>query len=160
MPTIIAIHGPPAVGKSTITAELRKKLKNCAYVDRPNIKRGLKPIGRPISKKLSKKTSIAILKELIKLKKDVIVEEIAAADIKKKLKFALWWHDYKVHGFYLQCSVREAIERDKHRKKKPRANLVRKIHKEYPTLSEHETMINTEKTSIKESVKLILKSIR
>jgi adenylylsulfate kinase-like enzyme len=160
MPNIIAIHGPMAVGKSTITSLLRKKLRNYAYVDRPYIKRGLKPLGKESAKKISKDASYSIIRQITKLKKDMITEELSAKQIRNKIKNHIKKYNYKVHGFYLTCPVKEAKKREKTRAKKARPRLLEKIHKEYAAPDKHEQVINTDKLSAIQSVNLILKSIK
>lgn len=160
MPNLIILHGPPAAGKSTLTNVLREKLSTWPYVDRPNIKRGLKPLGREEAKKLSKEMSYTILKELMKLKKNIIVQEVNPSSVKKKLRYYLKKYNYQIFAFYIHCSVDEAIQRDKKRTKKTRAALIKKIHKEFTGPSEIETVIDTEKLSVSECIKIILKEIR
>ena len=76
MPKIITLHGPMAAGKSTITELLREKLPSFPYVDRPYIKRGLKPAGRKEALKISKEASYFIIEKLMELGKDIIVQEV------------------------------------------------------------------------------------
>ena len=160
MPKIILIHGSMAVGKSTITEQLRKKLPNFVYVDRPYIKRGLKPLGRELAKKLSKETSYDIIKKIMKLKEDIIVQEVNVISLKKKLKSYLKKYKYKIYAFHLICSLKEAKKRENKRTKKSRPRLLEKINKEFPLPSKSEIIINTEKLSVRQSVNFIIKKIK
>ena len=160
MPKLICIHGPMAVGKSTITEMLMKKLPNFSYVDRPNIKRGLKPAGRQNSLIISKQATYFIIKELMKIKKDIIVEEINPTSIKKKLNKYIKKNKYKIYSFYLLCSLNEAIKRDIKRSKKSRKNRVKQIHKEFESINKEGIFINTEKLTANQTLKLILKEIK
>jgi adenylylsulfate kinase-like enzyme len=160
MPNIILIHGPMAAGKSTITAELRKRLPDYAYVDRPYIKRGLKPLGRETAKKLSKAATYDIMREIMKLGRDMIVEELNPASTRKKLKHYLRTYDYEIHSFYLRCSIPKAMTRDKYRSKKHKPKLLRQIHEGYLEPDSLEQIIDTEKLSVRQAVNLILKSIK
>ena len=64
MKQLIIVHGPPSVGKSTLTGLLRKELSGYAYVDRPNIKRGLNPVGKDVARRLSKQVSYELIERL------------------------------------------------------------------------------------------------
>jgi adenylylsulfate kinase-like enzyme len=154
---IILIHGPMAAGKSTITEKLREKLPKYAYVDRPYIK-GLKPLGKELALKLSKKATYEIMKDIINLKKNMIVQEVNPVSLRKKLKNHL--KKYQVYAFYIKCSIKEAKKREKQRAKKARPKRLEEIHKKYAEPSKYETIIDTEKLSVKQSVDFILKSIR
>jgi len=160
MPKIILIHGSMAVGKSTITEKLMKKLPNFAYVDRPYIKRGLKPLGRELAKKLSKEASYDIIKQIMKLKKNIIVQEVNIVSLRKKLKSYLKKYNYKIYAFHLTCSLKEAKKREKNRTKKSRSRLLEKITKEFPPPSKFEIIIDTEKLSVRQAVDYIIKKIK
>ena len=160
MPKIITIHGPMAVGKSTITELLRKKLPDYVYVDRPYIKRGLKPLGKKLALKISKDASYDIIRQIMKLNRDIIVQEVSPVSLKKKLKHYLKRYKYEVYAFYLACSMAEAKKREKGRTKKARPRLLEEIHKAYSSPSKHEQVINTEKLSARRSVNFILRNIK
>ena len=86
MPKLINITGPIAVGKSTVCASLKKELKNYAFVDRAYLKEMLKPIGKPLAKKIADKTTIFIIKQLMKENKNILVHEQSIVILKEKLK--------------------------------------------------------------------------
>ena len=162
MPKIITIHGPMAVGKSTITTQLREKLPKYAYVDRPYIKRGLKPLGRELALKLSKEASYYLTRKIMRLGKNIILEEISPVSLRRKIKHSIFKkYNYQIYSFYLICSVNEAKRREKLRRnqKTPRPRLLERIHKEFPPPSKHEIVIDTEKLSANQAVKFILKKI-
>ena len=149
-----------SVGKSTITEQLRKFLPDYAYVDRPYIKRGLKPLGKPLAKKISKDASYDIIRQIMKLGKNMIVQEVSPVSLRKKIKHYLKRYKYKIYSFYIICSVAEAKRREKGRDKKPRPRLVEKIHKEFNEPSKYDQVINTEEFSVRQSVNFILKTIQ
>jgi len=160
MPKIIAIHGPMAAGKSTITEKIREKLPDHAYVDRPFIKRGLKPLGSKLALKISKAASFDILRQIMKLGKNVIIQEVSDESLRRKLKHYLRKYNYTLSVFYIKCSLKEAKKRDKGRQKKTRPKLVEQVHKDFAEPSKHEIVIDTEKLSVRQSVNLILKMIQ
>lgn len=160
MPKIIIIHGSMAVGKSTITEQLRKRLPNYAYVDRPYIKRGLMPLGRELAKKLSKDASYDIIRNIMKLGRDIIIQEVSILSFRKKLKHYLKRYKYEIHAFHLVCSLAEAKRREKGRTKKSKPRLLVKMHKDFPPPNKYETVVDTEKLSVRQSVNFILKNIK
>jgi len=158
MPKILNLNGPMAAGKTTITEILHKKLKTYSYVDRSHIKKKLKPSGRNNARKISKKASYLLIKELMKLKKNILTQEVNPTDLKKKLR--PYFKDYNLKSFYIYCKLDTAIKRDIKRTKKTRSHLVRIIHSRYNGPEKGEIPINTDEMSVKQSVDLILKEIR
>ncbi|MBI2667600.1 AAA family ATPase [Candidatus Woesearchaeota archaeon] len=160
MPKIVNLHGVMASGKSTIVEILNKKLKNYSYVDRAYIKKMLKPAGRENARKISKKATFLIIKELMKLKKNILVQELNPIDLKRKLRPYFKKFNYKLISFHLYCSLNTSLKRDKSRTKKTRGDLVRKTHYLYSKPEKIDFQINTDKLKINESVGLIIKKIK
>ncbi len=160
MPTIINIHGPMAAGKSTLTKLMREHFKDYAYVDRPNLKKGLQPLGKPLAKALSKDAVYFVVKQLMKQGNNIILEEINPESLKKKLRYYFKKYNYTLHSFYVQCSVEEAMKRDILRSNKNRSDRVKEIHAQMKGPTQCDTLLNTEKMSVVECLKLILKQIK
>ncbi|MBU0907899.1 MAG: AAA family ATPase [Nanoarchaeota archaeon] len=158
MPTLINIHGPIASGKSTTCDALRKKLKDFAFVDHAYIKRMLSPIGRTNAKKIFGEATIFILKELMKLRKDILVQERNPIKLKKRLKTFL--KGYHVHSFYLSCSLNEALRRDKSREKRPSPAKKIKENHQMSKPTKHDVIIDTEKYPLEKITNIILKQIK
>ncbi len=161
MKNIITIQGPVAAGKSTITRILRTKLNTYSYVDRPFIKRGLRPAGKQLSLKLSKRTSYFLIKELVKVEQDIIVEEVNPESMKKNMGETFFKeHNYKIISFFISCSVETAIKRDSLREAKTLGEEgVQRIHKKYVQPAGYEIVINTENASVEECVSKMLSRI-
>lgn len=158
MPKLITIHGPVGAGKSTLTEQLRKRLPTYSYVDRPFIKRGLKPAGRKNALKLSKKASYFLIKELVKLKQDIIVQEVSSENLKAHFPTGFFpKNKYTIVPFYIKCSVETSIKRDLDRPAKIVGEKgVRKIHEEYLSPLKTEIIIDTDKLSVKKAIKKMI----
>lgn len=154
MPNIITIHGPVGAGKSTLTETLREKLPTYSYVDRPFIKRGLKPAGRKEALNLSKDASYFLIEKLVLLNQDIIVQEVNPESMKRKIGTDFFKkHNYRIISFFISCSVDTAIKRDLQRKAKTVGEEgVRKIHSEYVTPAVDEVVIDTEIMSVDECI--------
>ncbi|MBN1275652.1 AAA family ATPase [Candidatus Woesearchaeota archaeon] len=162
MGTIINLHGPPGVGKSTLSTILREKLPDYAYVDRPYIKRGLKPAGKELAKRLSKQAAYFLIGELIKEEKDVITEEINPKSLYNRFGQDYFKeHGYEVHSFRLTCPVEVAIRRDLERSAKTIGEeQMRAYHEEYGEAQPYETVIDTSKHGIDECIGIIMQKIK
>ena len=160
MPTIINIHGPMAAGKSTLTRLMRENFKTYAYVDRPNIKKGLDPLGKPISRALSKDAVYFIVKQFMKQGYNIILEEINPESLKKKLRYYFKKYHYTLHSFYVHCSVEEAMKRDVQRSNKNRSERVKEIHAQMKGPTSLDIFFDTEKMNIDECMNLMMKKIQ
>ena len=166
--TIIAINGLMCAGKTTICKALSERLKDYIHVDRAYLKNTmLKPLwlhDRQLARYLSKKATIDIIQGLMPHGYNIIVQELRLTQIEKHFGRLIKKHNYRVKGFYLECSVEEAIKRDIVRKTRVttnhRAPLVRRLHKEYPGHDAGGIVINTEKTTLPKTIALILKEIQ
>ncbi len=161
MNRIITIHGPAGAGKSTLTKILRDKLPTYSYVDRPIIKRGLKPAGRKEALRLSKEASYFLIKGLVALKQDIIVQEVTPVSMNKKIGEGFFRdNDYEVVSFYLKCSIETAIQRDQERDAKTVGEEgMHRIHKEYIVPAHHEIIIDTEKMSVEGCIDLMMSKL-
>ena len=167
MKLLININGPMAIGKSTLTTKIWRHLKNWPFVDRPMIKRGLKPLGGALSKEISKKATYEIIKDLMKIDETpgIIVAELDPEIINKKIGKEMKKYGYKLLPFRLICSVKEAEKREIQRQKergglKPILSHLRKIHSEFKHPHNFEVIIDTEKNSVDKSFKLMKKTIK
>lgn len=158
MNKIITIHGPACGGKSTLTQVLREKLPSYSYVDRPYIKRGLKPVGKKEALRLSKEASYFLIKELLHLNQNIIVEEVNPESLKNKIGEDLFkTHNYKIISFFMYCSIDTAIQRDHERNAKTIGEeKLREINLNYTSPASYEIVINTEKKGVDECISEML----
>ncbi len=157
MPNLILIHGPIASGKSTLCKQLLKQLKGYAFVDRAYLKQMLKPCGKQDAKIIANKTTMFMVEELMKLKKNILVQEQSRSNLKKVTnKFGV---NYGVYSVYLTYDLKKAIKRDRLRKKK--AGDIKTIKKNYQKIKPdvNDVVIDTGKNGINQCIKKILLSI-
>ena len=157
MKTLINLTGPIAVGKTTMMNLLRKELKDYIFVDRAHMKDMLKPLEKKYRKKIADESALYVTKELMKRKKNILIYEQNTSDLKRKLRN--FSKGYKIYGFFLKCNVELAIKRDMKREKKsgdPEA--IKEMHARVKP-SKQDVIIDTEKLTKKETLKIILKSI-
>ncbi|MBN1386593.1 dephospho-CoA kinase [Candidatus Woesearchaeota archaeon] len=159
MPKLLNITGPMAAGKSTIADILYKKLKSYAFIDRAYIKKHLQRAGKQNAKRIAKEAVHMMAKELMKLKQNILVQEMNAESLKKKLGLHMKRYGYTLHSFFLHCSVDTALKRDHMRSGKRRPGIVKRIHG-YVKPTKHDVIINTEENTMEQTVNRILKEIR
>lgn len=159
MPQLINIHGPLASGKSTLTTLLRKKL-HYIHVDRPFLKKALKPLGKPLAKRISREIAYLIIKGFMKLKKNIIVQEMSPTGLKNRLHSEMKKYHYTFYSFCLSCSLKTALKRNKLRKKRATDIHVKKLHKEFSGPEKEDVVIHTEQVSPQQAVDLIMKRIQ
>lgn len=162
-PTILIIHGPMASGKSTVTNELDKLLKDYHFVDRAHIKNVMlkKLEDRELAKELSKKATFLTMKGLMKKKVNIMLQEMRTPQIKKHFRKEIKKYGYRIKSFYLECHVETAKKRDLQRQKRfVRPEVVAEMHKKHGYADKEDTVINTEKHSVKETVMKIMKELK
>jgi len=157
MSKLILIDGPTASGKSSTCYALRKKLKNFAFVDREAIKRLLKHSGRNDARILANKTVDFLIKNLMQLNKNILVQERNSDDLKKTIK--KYGRKYKIYSFHLKCSLDEAVKRDIKRGDNTRFSIIKRDHLLSLT-KEKDIIIDTEKNNLNKTVKIILNLIK
>lgn len=157
MPKLILIHGPIASGKTTITQQLLTKLKDYAFIDRAYIKDMLKPSGKNDAKIIADKVVILALQELMKLNKNILVQERNTDEL--RIPINNYGKKYNIYSFYLECSLDEAIKRDQLRIKK--SGNINQINDSYNKVkpNKDDIIINTQNNSINKCVQDILRKI-
>lgn len=162
MKHLVIVHGPPGVGKSTLTGLLREQLQEYAYVDRPYIKRGLKPAGKDVARRLSKEASYLLISRLVELGKDIIAEEVDPESVFKNIGERFFSeHGYTLIPFRLTCTVEAAIKRDIERDAKTIGEEgVREMHAGYAVIKPYEVVIDTEKNGVEDCLAMMLRRIR
>lgn len=158
MPNLIMISGPIASGKSTICEQLLKQLKNYAFVNRAYLKDMLKPIGKTEAKEVANKATIFITRELMKLNKNILVQERNSQNLQYIVK--KYGKKFDIYSFYLTCSLLKGIKRDSLRSK--RSGDIKQITESYKTIKPqiNDTIIDTEKNSVEGCVNTVLSRIQ
>jgi len=157
MPKLILIDGPVASGKTTTCYALKDKLKDYAFVDREIIKRLLKHSGKQDAKVITDKTINFIVAELMKLNKNILIQEKNPKDLEKIIK--KYGKKYQIYSFYLKCSLNEAIKRDRERGDNTEISIIKREY-EFSPPKEKEIIIDTEKNNLNKTLKMILDSIK
>jgi len=162
MYNIITIHGPIGAGKSTLTEMLRERLPSYSYVDRPFIKKGLKPAGKKEAKRLSREASYFLIRELVGMSQNIIVQEVNPEIMKRSFGEDFFEkHDYRLISFFVSCSVETAIKRDIERKTGTAGEeRVREIHSQFYKPAPYEIVIDTEKMSVDECIAKMMAEIK
>lgn len=156
-PKLILIHGPIATGKTTTCYSLRHKIKGYAFVDLEALKRMLKKSGKEDAKIIAKKAVAFLVEELMKLKKNIIVQERSRKDLNKAIK--KYGKNYKIYSFFLKCNLKEAIRRDKERGDNTAPEIVKHSHEKIsPQYAD--IIIYTDKLSLDKTLEIISKSIK
>jgi predicted ABC-type ATPase len=145
-------------GKSTLVAELRKKLPTYAYVDRPNIKRGLKPIGNELARKIARTASFAAVGELIDFNVDMLLEELSPESLMRRFRDKIRENKYTLHSFYLNIGLETSLKRDLERSGKDHSVNVIDVYQRAKHTS-YDTVLDTERLSKEECLKAILSSL-
>lgn len=149
-----------ASGKSTTIKALAEKLDNFIFIDREHLKHlVLKNLERDKRVKISKRILYFLMKEIMKLKKNLLIQETSESDMKKHLRNYINQFHYKIMVFYLDCSVNTAIKRDLKRSNKRRSNTVKEIHNKIRP-EKGDIIINTEYNSSKDVLKVIRYNIK
>ena len=155
MPKLILIHGPIASGKSTLSRALLKKLKGFAFVDRAYMKRMLKPIGKPDAKAITNKAVKLIVEELMKLGKDILVQEQSRTSLKTVIN--KYGKNYKIFSFFLKCDLKKSIKRAELREKTTTSKESITAMYERIKPEPKDIILDTGKNSINECVNIIIK---
>ena len=164
-PVLISIHGPMAVGKSTICSHLYNKLKDYVFVDKAYIKdtmlKRLKKTDREKAKEIANKVTVYMLEQVIPLQKHILLQEMRYFTIQKHVGDLLKKNNYRVVSFYLECSVEEAKKRDFVRiNGQSRPGLIEEMHAKHGFKDPQDIVINTEENDVEQTVSLILREIK
>jgi predicted ABC-type ATPase len=155
MPKLIIIHGPTCVGKSTLSHGVFKKLKGFAFVDRAYIKSMLRPCGNPGAKNVIRKATHLMVRELMKLKKDILIQEQSRSSL--KLIIDRYGKDYEIISFFLTSDLKTSIQRAKSREKKFWGSKKITAMHERIKPEPKDIIIDTKKNSISKCINIVLK---
>jgi len=167
---LVLISGLITAGKTTSSHELIKVLPGWVFIDIWKIKEMFEPLALKDRTKLidiSKEAVLTITKKVMKdLGTNIILQEAKSDYIKKKLGKEIKKYNYEVYSFFLKNNFKDAIKRDKRREKEtlgiPKNGWSEKDWEEKAKTKtlKGDIAINTSEKSLKDVVKIMLKSIK
>lgn len=160
-PTILIIRGPMAAGKSTVCRLLDEKLSDFLFLDRAHIKDTMlkKATDRTLARKLSKDVIYQMMRELMPLKLNLLLQEHSVPSVTKWLGDLVEKYNYQIVSIYLSCDVETAIKRDWKRCGKTRVNLVKELHL-HSKPDKEDIQINTDTHRLEEVVHMIMHELK
>jgi len=116
-PKFVVLRGRPTSGKSTAFDNLKKKkeLSGWVFIDHPKIKSMFNGLPDKEKKEIQKKALFGLVKEVMKNKKNIIMEETSRKNLEKNIGNYLKKYGYKVIIFQFTVSTKRAYNRDKTR---------------------------------------------
>lgn len=166
---LVILRGRPTSGKSTAfhTLKKRNELKNWIFVDFCNIKETLgETLNNEDRKKYGKQFLFAILKEAMKTKKNILIEEMSEKSLQKYISYHLKKNNYQIITFQFTVSTETAYKRDIQRSKdkwhpKMGKKWVDEMHKHHDeNIDSKGIMIDTNKLSKKKVIEYILDNLK
>jgi predicted kinase len=164
-PKLVILRGKPTSGKSTAFQSLKgkKKFKEWVLIDHPALKRWFEHIK---DKELRKKALFAVLKEAMKEKKNILLEEMSEKTIKKYINYHIKKYNYQIITFQFAISLKEAYKRDVKRAKEKwhpfmGKKEIKKMHKMHDNRFDPSAiLVDCNKLNKKQVVEFILKRLR
>ena len=170
-PKLVLLKGGATTGKSTAfrnLKELRKtKMKEWVFIDHPELKGFFHYLKD--KRELQKKALFSLMKQVMKTKKNIILEEMSAKTVRKYTKYFLKKYNYKIITFEFRLgdiktaykrNVQRIKNKDSHHKKTLSEKFVLDNHEYHKkTFEEGSIIINTTKLSKKQVVNFILNKL-
>ncbi|MEK6951695.1 MAG: hypothetical protein AABX29_01645 [Nanoarchaeota archaeon] len=118
-PRLVLLKGKPTAGKSTAWYTLRKMkiMKDWLFIDVAHMKGQFANLDDETRKTLGKKLLFFTLKQVMPLKKDIIIEEMSEKTIRKYINPIIKKYKYKIITFYFEVSLETAYKRNIQRAK-------------------------------------------
>jgi len=169
-PIIAILKGPMASGKSTAFANLRKhpKMKNWVFVEFSAVKDIFAGLGDEKRRKFGNQALLAILKNVMKTKRNILLEEFSQRSLRKYLNHHIKKYNYELITFQLEAELQHThhrnIQRSKARGVKPQTKKQMKenilhhtvLRKPHPDA----ILVNTSELNQKQTVNFILKQLK
>jgi len=113
-PRLIILRGKPTAGKTTAFHNLEKdeRMKDFIFVDFSSIKNKFEKFPDEQRRKLGKELLFKTLREIIPLKKDILIEEMSKETINKYLGENIKKYGYKITVFQFEISIETAYKRN------------------------------------------------
>ncbi len=167
-PKFVVLRGRPTSGKSTAFDNLKKKkeLSGWVFIDHPKIKSMFNGLEEDVKKSLQKKALFGLIKEVLKSKRNIIMEETSRETLKKNVGNFLKKYDYKVIVFQFTVSTKRAYNRNVKRVDDPKhthntpLNLdkLNKMHDE--RFDKDAILVDTDKLGKRKVVEYILERLK
>jgi len=164
----VILRGKVATGKTTALNNLRKSrsMRDWVIIDHGEIKHWFDCLTDEEKKPLRKEVLFNILKTVIKTKKNILMDEMSADTIKKKLGPSIRKFGYEIIVFQFTAHVNSSIKRESDRMKvqglKPLGEKwVKKMHKWHEEREDPKgILVDCDKLDKKGVVRFILKELR
>ena len=164
-PKLVLLKGRPTSGKSTAFHNLkkRKEMKGWIFIDFCNIKEILgETLGDEDRKKYSKAFLFVLLKEAMKIGKNIILEEMSEETLRKYIDSSIKRRGYEIITFQFTVRTKTAYKRDVQRAKdkwhpkmgKKWVDEIHKLHDE--TASPEGIIVDTNKLGKRKVIEFIL----
>ena len=154
----IIIRGPAGTGKSEISNQLKQDIPNLIHLDIDIFKHILSKESSNVRSEIAHNVGSFFLKQLIKNKFNIVVEEIFREGYYLEVIRLLEKSRYKVIKIFLTASKEVLINRDKKRTKNKGVEIISKLQKEIIPLKE-DLIIDTTDKSIKEIKSIIIRKL-
>ena len=115
---IVLLRGKPTAGKSTAFHNLLsdKRMDNWVFIDHPGIKNIFHEFENETKKRFGKHTLFYAIKQLLPLKKDIILEEMSRETLMSNLGKEIKKYKYKIIVFQFEISFKTALKRSEERR--------------------------------------------
>lgn len=168
-PKFVILRGKPTSGKLTAFRNLKKKkeMKNWIFIDHPRVKRMVENLKD--HREVSKKLLFGMVKEAIKTKKNIIMEETSRSTLKKYTGNYINKYKYKVIIFQFTILKKSAYKRDVQRIKEKECIHVKELGKDFidyihkyhdKNFDPKGILIDTNKLGKRQVVDLILEKLK
>lgn len=169
---IVLLKGGAATGKSTAFRGLRelkeREFKEWVFIDHPELKSWFNYLEE--KREIQKRGLFALMKEIMKRQKCILLEEMSAETINKYLRRHIIKYNYKIITFgFITDNINETYKRDvlrvknkvKHHSKTLDKKFIQKIREHHQNTFDKDTiLINTSELNPKQVIKLICSKIR
>ncbi|MFH0906297.1 MAG: zeta toxin family protein [archaeon] len=152
----IIIRGPAGVGKSSISNKLKEEIPNLIHIDIDKFKHIISKESNTTRSKIAQDVGIFFIKQLIKNKYNIIVDEIFREKYYYQMIRVLEKNNYSVIKIFLCASTKNLIKRDKKRLKNKGKEIIIKLEKEIRPLN-GDIIIDTNNKSVRQIINQILK---
>jgi len=171
-PIVIILRGHAAGGKTTIYEALKKPLKDFVFIDNGDIKRTLAPLGKKrkgqfvnvkIARKIAKEVLMFYMSKVMEQKGNIAIYEMSGDYVKKRLGSLIRKNKYQVYQFRPHSSLAAVMARAKSQKRTMSKEFLKKSWLDWgpegTRPEKADIVIDTEKLSLDQCVKMVLKTI-